>query len=195
MGNQAILSLGDCGEFEASNLIPITWLSLFVAADLHIEKLVEDGEEYEAAKFQTSPTTAVDRVKQIRNKLEGKTPIWPYLRPIEILQEILVYCPADEIIELDVTQFWQINEVYRQRVASVTTNFEQMMASITSEEAHDLSVLDQMVNDLSLNQIASVADLDSEDKMFVLIGTYWGDEILENKYSLEFFDDFYWGAK
>ena len=53
-------------------------------------------------------------------------------------------------------------------------------------------LLSELVNEFSLGNISSVADLSPEDRMFVLIGTYWGNAEREEMYSLEYFDEAYW---
>lgn len=55
-------------------------------------------------------------------------------------------------------------------------------------------ILTQLVNDFSVGKISSVTDLEYGEKMFVLIGTYWGQEDDEDLYPLEYFDEVYWAA-
>lgn len=66
-----------------------------------------------------------------------------------------------------------------------------MLESLTGEERKDLEILNHLVDDYSMGAISSLADLDPEDRMFVLIGTYWGER--EDVYTLEYFED-YWSA-
>ena len=65
------------------------------------------------------------------------------------------------------------------------------LESLTGEERKDLEILNRFVNDYSMGTISSLADLDAEDRMFVLIGTYWGER--EDIYTLEYFED-YWST-
>ena len=195
VGNQTFLYLGGCGEFEANNILPVTWLSLFTSEEFIIETRTQDGEEFEVAVYQTSIEAALERIRQVRVHIEDKTPIWIYLRPIVVLHDILAQCPSDEIIELDLSQFWDKDQIYRERVVESPTRFTDLLASVTGQEEDDLARLNQLVNYLSLNHISSVTELNSEDKMFVLIGTYWGDKELEELYSFEYFDDAYWNRE
>ena len=192
MGNRTALSFGSCGEFEANNCLPVTWLALFAPQELLIETREEDSERYDAAVYRTSQALALQRVTQTISKLKGFTPAWSYLRPLEILRDELVHCLSDEPITLDMTQLWAMNESFRQKVSRGISAFAEMLNRFTGDKERDLATLNQLVNDLSTGPIFSVADLSAEEKMFVLIGTYWGDEEREALYSLEYFSESYW---
>jgi hypothetical protein len=191
MGNQTMLYFGDCCEFEASNCLPVTWLALFGLQDFVVEERREGSEEYEIAAYRTSHSAALERVNSVIDRLQGQTPVWAYLRPLEILRDELRLCSSDQPVELDVTQFYRArNQVYRQRVIEGPAAFAGMLEAITGDEARDLALLNQLVSDYSLFGTSSVADLHPEDRMFVLIGTYWGER--EDLYTLEYFGESYW---
>ena len=149
-------------------------------------------EEAQVAVYQTSRATALERVESAILSLEGKTPIWTYLRPLEILRDELQHCQSGNPVELDVTQFyWARDPVYQQRILDGPSAFAHILESLTGEEHKDLGILNHLVNDYSMGAISSLADLDAEDRMFVLIGTYWGER--EEIYTLEYFED-YWST-
>jgi hypothetical protein len=149
-------------------------------------------QEYFAAGYRTSQSKALQRVEMAIGKLKGHTPVWTFLRPLEILRDELKLCPQDAILNLDLTQLWAMNETFNQRVTQAVAAFTKMLNELTGQEEQDLSLLSQLVNDFTLGSVSSVADLDPEERMFVLIGTYWGDEERENLYSLEYFNEAYW---
>ena len=144
------------------------------------------------AGYRTSQLAALQRVESTIKRLKGHTPVWAYLRPLEILRDELRRCPPDEPIELDVTQFWTKDEIFKQRVTQSAAAFANMLDTLTGDEQQDLAILDRLVNDLSTENTSSVSNLHPEDRMLVLIGTYWGD--LEDLYSLEYFGEVYWTA-
>jgi hypothetical protein len=148
-------------------------------------------EECDVAVYQTSQRAALERVEAVIDRLVGQTPVWAYLRPLEILRDELRLCSSDQPVELDVTQFyWAGNQVYRQRVIEGPAAFAGMLTALSGDEARDLALLNQLVSEYSVFATPSVADLHPEDRMFVLIGTYWGER--EDLYTLEYFDESYW---
>jgi hypothetical protein len=150
-------------------------------------------EEAEVAVYKTLSVQALERVEAVIERLKGKTPIWAYLRPLEILREELRLCPQDGPVELDVTQlYWAKEPVYGQRVSEAASAFAQMLDSLTGDERGDLATLDQLVNDYNLFPTSTVADLDPETLAFTLFGTYWGER--EDLYAMEYFDEAYWTA-
>lgn len=187
MGNQAYLFLGQSDEFEANNVIPVTWLTLFSSEDLIIESQSEDGERHKIAKYRTTSSIALARLKQVIAFLKDKTFVWPFLRPIEILQEVITSCAIDGYVELDLTQFWEEDRT----IVDSISKFANFLDSI-KDMPSDVEQLQQLVAELSVNHISSIAQFDSETKMFIFIGTFYGSEELENLYSLEYFDDDYW---
>lgn len=189
MGNRAYLSFGTCCEFEANNCIPVTWLALFGPDDFLVEMHCEDSEEYEVAVHRTSQPEALQRVEFVIDRLEGRTPVWAYLRPLEILRDELKLCSPDASIELDVTQFWAKDEIFKERVTQGADAFAKMLEDMVGD-GQDLTRLNQLVSDFNIARISSVVNLDPEDRMFVLIGTYWGER--EDLYSLEYFTEAYW---
>jgi hypothetical protein len=168
--------------------------TLFDTRYFLIETRHEGSEEYAVAVYQTSQPTALQRVESAIGRLKGHTSIWAYLHPLEVLRDELKRCPPDESIELDVTQFWAKDETFRRRVTLGAASFANMLDALTGDEQQDLAMLDALVGDLNVASISSVANLNPEDRMFVLIGTYWGNEELEDLYSLEYFSEEYWTA-
>ncbi len=193
MGNRTSLSLGTCCEFDANNCLPVTWLALFGSQDYLVEVHREGSEEYNVAGYRTSQLAALQRVESAIKRLKGHTPVWAYLRPLEILRDELGRCPPDETIELDVTQFWTKDEIFKHRVTQGAAAFANMLDILTGDEQQDLAILNRLVNDLNTANVASVSNLHPEVRMLVLIGTYWGD--LEDLYSLEYFDEAYWTVR
>ena len=110
MGNSTHLFLGDYCEFEANNCLPVTWLALFDTQEFIIERYQEDTEETIATGYRTNQSKALKRVESTIEKLQGHTPVWGFLRPLEILQEELKRCPQDATLNLDLTQLWAVNE-------------------------------------------------------------------------------------
>jgi hypothetical protein len=192
VGNRTMLSFSSCCEFEANNCLPVTWLALFSPEDFVVETQREDDEEYSVAIYRTAQPTALQRAELAIDRLKGQTPAWAYLRPLEILRDELRSCPAIATIELDVTQFWAKDDAFRQKVIEGPAAFAILLDTITGDQQKDLAALDRLVDDYSIANISSVVDLDAEDRMFVLIGTYWGER--EDIYSLECFDEDYWGS-
>lgn len=198
MGNRTSLTFGTRCEFEANNCLPVTWLALFDEAEFLVEsrpfedEAEEDSEETEVAVYQTSPPTALKRVEIIIDKLKDRTPAWVYLRPLEILRDELKQCASDAVIELNVTELWGMNELFEQRVSQAPAAFNGMLNHLMGEEEQDSRLLTELVDHFNLGKVTSLAALDSESKMFVLIGSYWGEE--EDLYSLEYFDETYWTA-
>jgi hypothetical protein len=192
VGNRAMLSIGTCCEFEANNCLPVTWLSLFGSDDFVVETHQEGGEEFKMALYRTPRSAALQRVNSAISRLEGETPAWAYLRPLKILWDELQYCSSSETVELDVTQFWAKDEAYRQRVIDAASAFSDMLNTITGDETQDLVILDRFVDEYSIASVTTVADLHPENRMFILIGTYWGER--EHLYTLEYFGETYWTA-
>jgi hypothetical protein len=190
MGNRVSLSFESCCEIEANNCIPVTWLALFASDDFSVETHCEDSEIYSVALYRTSRSAALQRVQLAIAKLNGQTPSWAYLRPLTILESELHLCSSVEFIELDVTQFWARDKIFEQKAAQGPAAFVKMLNAMTGDEQQDLETLNKLVNDYALDTIPSIADLTPEDRMFVLIGTYWGER--ESLYSLEYFDEAYW---
>jgi hypothetical protein len=241
MGNRTYLTCGACWEFEANNVLPVTWLALVDAAGFRVETrraeypsaetpapggqpesswrrlrslahrfigretppppsaAARPGpgpvnyDEYEAAVYQTSQVAALRRVEGAIDRLKGQTPAWPFLRPLEILRDELRRCPPDETVELELTQFWAMDDARRERVRRAATAFGRWLDDVAGD-AGDIAALDRLVNDYTLGRVSSVADLHPEDRMFVLLGTYWGEPDREALYSLAHFDAAYWSS-
>jgi hypothetical protein len=151
-------------------------------------------EDCEVAVFKTCSSTALERVERVIKRLRGQTPIWTFLRPLEILERELQKCSPDDSIELDVTQLWAMDNSITERVVQGPKFFAKMLASVSGEVEHDLALLDKFVTAFSLAREESVRDLDSEMKMFVLLGSYSGEESSGQPYPLEYFNDAYWAG-
>lgn len=192
MGIRTLLSYKDCCQFEANNCLPVTWLSLFSPQDFILETQQEDGEEYKVAIFRTSRDEALRQADHAITILNGHTPTWSYLHPIEILKTELISCPSEGTIELDLTQFWQINEDYQQIVTASVTDFQKMVSMCSGNGNYDIPILTQLVNKYSLGKIPSIGELSAEDCMYLFFGTYWGDPEREELYSMDYFGDDYW---
>jgi hypothetical protein len=198
MGNRTYLTFGTRCEFDANNCLPVIWLALFEEPEFRIEmrrfedQSEEDYEEDEVAVYQTSQLIALKRVDATIDKLKNHTPIWSYLRPLEILRDELEYCTSDTVIELNVTELWAKDEIFEQRVSQAPVAFKEMLDSLTGEAEADLRRLTELVNRFNIGKIVSIIELDSDSKMFVLIGSYSGEA--EDLYSFGYFDEAYWIA-
>jgi hypothetical protein len=201
MGNRTYLTFGTRCEFDANNCLPVTWLALFEEPEFRVEMRrfeegneedYEENEENEVAVYQTSQPIALKRADATIDKLKDHTPIWSYLRPLEILRNELKCCASDTVIELNVTELWAKDEIFEQRVSQAPAAFKEMLNSVTGEEEEDLRLLTELVNRFNIGKIASMVELDSDGKMFVLIGSYSGEE--EDLYSFGYFDKAYWIA-
>ncbi len=190
VGNRVSLSISACCEFEANNCIPVTWLALFGPNDLTVDTRCDGPEKYDAVVYKTSQSVAFQRVEQAISKLRGRTPAWKYLRPLEVLRDELKRCSVNSSVELDATQFWAMNETFRQLVVHGPVAIATMIDAMTGEKQHDMAVLNTLVNDFNVVRISSVANLNPEERMFTLIGMYWGER--EDQYSLEYFGEAYW---
>jgi hypothetical protein len=195
MGNRMALTFSNCCEFEANDCLPITWLVLFSSQEFLIETRQEDGEEYEVTLYRTNRDTALKRVNQVINSLKGRTPAWAFLQPIEILKDELNFCSSAELIELDATQFWVIDESFQRKIANAATAFQEIVGDFVGNSEHDIPLVTQLVNEYSLETISSITEIDSEERMFILIGTYWGDPEREKLYSFDYFGDKYWRSE
>jgi len=187
MGNRAMLSLGTCCEFESNNCLPVTWLALFDPEDFLTETRHEDSGKYKVATYSTLRPAALQQVELAIDRIKGQTPIWAYLRPLEILRDELRLCSENAPVCLDATQFWTRDVVFEQRISKGSTAFTNMLDSLTGDEQQDLATLNQLINDYNTVPVSSVANLHPEDRMFLMIGTYWGKR--EDLYSLEYFDE------
>lgn len=154
-------------------------------------QVFRETEEYDVAIYRTSRLQALTRAESAITRLKGRTPIWAFLRPLEILRDELHLC-SQETIELDVTQFWAIGRVFEQRISRAPDDFSGLLDALTNNEEQDLAALNRLVNLYNRVQLSSVTDLDPEVRMFVLLGTYYGDKEREAIYSLEHFSEAYW---
>jgi hypothetical protein len=192
MGNRTCLFFeGQC-EFEANNCIPVTWLALFERQEFLIEE--DKDEESVAAGYKTSQSKALQRLEQCINQLRVNPTIWQFFRPLEILRDELSLCSQETDVILDLTQFWAIDEVYQDRTQHAVNLFEDVINRFTGDKEEDLILLNQLVNQFGFGSISFLSDLSCEERMFILIGMYFGDPQKEEKYSLEYFNTSYWTA-
>jgi hypothetical protein len=197
MGNRTSLSFDDYCEFEANNCLPVTWLALFTPDEFKIEIRQEDpeeGGEYEVVLYRTSHISALNRVEQTIALLKGHTPIWGFLKPLELLRNELERCLSTGSIELDVTQLWAMDESFQQKIANAAQTFFEIIKRITGDKEADLALLNELVKEFSLGYIPSVAKLSPEERMFVLIGTYWGNADQEALYTFDYFNEEFWNG-
>lgn len=195
MGNRTRLSIGGRGEFEANNCLPVTWLALFDPRDFLVETHQEQQEEeFEVALYRTSAGAALERVARAIGRLRGRTPAWAFLRPLEILRDELAYCAPDETVELNTMELWATSEASRRKVAQAPAAFARMLEALRGDTQRDLAALNELAGEYSLVNEVSVANLSGEERMLVLLGTYWGDAEREALYSLEYFGESYWHA-
>jgi hypothetical protein len=124
--------------------------------------------------------------------LEGFTPAWALLRPIEILLDELNLCPTDTILNLDLTEIWAFDDTFKLKMTKIVSSFDHFIETLKGDKENDLTNLSKLVGELTLGPISSVDNLTPEEKMFVLIGTYWGKPEREALYSLEYFGLNYW---
>lgn len=192
MGNRTYLFFESQCEFEANNCIPVTWLSLFEAQEFLIEE--DKDEESVAVGYKTSQSKALQRLDQFIHQLRTNPTIWQFFRPLEILKDELSLCSQETAVILDLTQFWAFNEVNQERTQHAVNLFENVINRFTRNQEEDLILLNQLVNQFNLANISSLSDLSCEDRMFVLIGMYFGNPIKEEKYSLDYFNTDYWTA-
>jgi hypothetical protein len=190
--------MGEVGEFEANNCLPATWLALFEPKEYVIEREDEDededDEEYVVVGYKTTALKASQRVKTVINQIKGQTPVWAFLKPLEILWDELALCSEEDVITLDLTQLWAIDESYEQKIQEAVWDFRKMLQQFNGSLEYDLSLLNQFIGAFALGPTLSVMDLSAEEKMFVMIGTYYGDEEHEDLYSLEYFGEEYWAV-
>jgi hypothetical protein len=195
MGNRTSLTLGHYCEFEANNCIPITWLALFAQQDFLTENRDFDGDKFTVSLFSTSRELAIQHVEKALSQVKNNVFIWPFLRPFKILLDELELCPSNEKIELDVTQFRDAGKIFDKRAIQAVSSFVEMLNALNGDKTSDLERLNRLINDLNLGKDFLVSNLSAEEKMFVLIGTYWGNPEQEALYSLEYFNDDYWNAR
>jgi hypothetical protein len=192
MGNRTCLFFESHCEFEANNCIPVTWLALFKPQEFLIEE-DKDGESVTVV-YKTSQSKALQRLDQLINQLRIYPTIWKFMRPMVILRDELSLCSQETAIILDLTEFWAIDKVYQDRTEHAVNLFEDAIRQVTENEEKHVILLNQLVNQFGFGNIPSLSDLSCEDRMFVLIGMYFGDPEKEEKYSLEYFDMSYWTA-
>ena len=190
MGSRTSLVLGKRCEFEANNCLPITWLAIFDVNDFHIENRLIGGDNCEVAVYKTSAAQAAKRAEGALSRLKSYPHVGKFLRPLEIIVSELKSCSADSKVEMDVGQLVNYSEELAQQVRRAPAAFAEMLEAFSGNEKQDSNSLTALVSDLSLHSIDSITDLNPEDRMFILIGTYWGDK--EDEYSLAYFGESYW---
>jgi hypothetical protein len=175
-------------------LRPVTGQESLERSGLGTPAVETFSEECQVAVFKTSQPAALERVQRAIDKLKDKTPIWTCLRPLEILQSELQRCSPEEIIELDMTQLWAMGTTIAERLTQGPGLFTEMLDHVRAAGEQDFAWLDKLVNDFMVARPVSVAKLDSEDKMFALIGSYESEDADRQPYPLEYFTDAYWAG-
>ena len=190
LGNRAILQVGSCFELESSNCIPVTWFALYGDGDLHLETVRDGYEQYETILYKTTAKRALARITSVVPNLEDKTPVWSFLRPIEILRDEIYQCPPDRTISLDVTQFWFHDERMQKQLKDAPRNFLQFVSGLTGNRSYDIALLDELMSLYNLARFSSVLDYPLDNLVFLLFGSFSGRG--EEKYSHEFFNEAFW---
>lgn len=171
-------------------IIPFLAISRFFSKPAKTPKI--QPEEYLKVEYRTSQPKALERVKTNISKLKSCSPIWSFFRPLEILRDELSLCPENETITLDLTPFMEFDDEYKQTIKEAVLKFSMMLNQFDGNKEHDLDLLNRLINEFSIGNISSIANLTPEERMFVLIGIYSGNEERENLYSLSYFDEAYW---
>lgn len=191
MGNRAYLTLGSSGQFEANNCLPITWLALFNPSDFRQETRDFDGDLAEIVCFQTTAGQAQQNIQAILSKITLYPHILRYLWLLKLLYEELQQIP-EEIIELDVSEWVAINEQWATLMPTAPQLFQQLCTGFSGDEAQDLALLTQFVNQFKLDlPVQSLHQLNNEELSWLLVGFFEGEEALEEKYSPSFFKTSY----
>lgn len=190
MGQYTYLYLGERCEIEAKNCLPISWLPLFAADNFSVVPSAIAGDTYLAYVLKTSAEEALHKAERAKARLLPFPHISRFLRPIEILITELQHRASADLVKLDATQLVQEDDVFAQRLQNGPRAFDEMLGAMTGDEGQDCSRLERFISTFKLSQIDSLRKMHSEDRMFLLFGTYWGDD--ESKYSSRFFDKSFW---
>ena len=194
MGNRTCLTFGNYCQFDANNCLPITWLALFTPQDFLTQEQEEDGDKSTFILYRTTRELAIQRIENVINKTKKNSAVWSFLRPLGLLKDELELCPASSEIELNMTQFWSIDSVFEQKTTQAASIFTSTINGFIGNGILDIKTLSELVKDFSLGNISSVSNLNSEEKMYVLIGFYEGNPEHEKLYSIAYFNDDYWKA-
>jgi tetratricopeptide (TPR) repeat protein len=190
LGIRAYLTVDSCFQITSNNCIPVTWFALFRDGDLHPETVRDGYEQYETILYKTTAKRALTRIKSIVPSLEDKSPVWSFLRPIEILRDEISQCPTDSTITLDVTQFWFYDESMQQQLKDAPRNFSQFVSALTGNMSHDIALLDELISLYNLAQFSSMLNYPVDSLVFLLFGSLSGRG--EEKYSHEHFSEEFW---
>ena len=194
-GAIAYLSLGDYCQFETSSCIPVTWLALFATGDWAVESRHRGPYEYTAVLYKTLRTEALQRVEAAIERATKYPSVWAYLRPLEVLRDELERCPPGARVELHATEVWEGSEAIRKQVRSGAADLAAMLEGLSGEGEENVASLSLLVDGLGYAAIRSLAELDAEARMLVLIGAYWGDPEREELYSRGCFSEDYWSEE
>jgi hypothetical protein len=198
MENRTHLFFEDFYEFEGTDCLPVTWLSLFD----NDEYVVETSDESEerggivqmilsmfqspqdtgplqnfdtqqitlAAGYRTSQPDALERVELYIKKIRDHSPAWTFLQPLEILRDRLLACPEDATIVLDLTHFWVIDEENKRRSRDAVDEFAVMVNRLNGNAEHDLALIENLVQQFACDDCMSLNDLSPEECTPILIG-------------------------
>lgn len=186
MGHRTNLHIGWRTEIEANNLIPINWLPIFAPSDLEFEDWGEDGT---LVSLVVNKETALTRLFQFSDFLSTYESYRKYFRPLDIILAEIVALKQDEMITLNISQFWQVDKSNANHTILNLGHFSDIIVGDRQFEAPDIDVL---INRFSMYKVKPVEKLSEADKMHVLFGTYWGDLDKEALYSTRYFCDGYW---
>ncbi|MEM9777188.1 MAG: hypothetical protein AAF902_21595 [Chloroflexota bacterium] len=186
MGHRTNLHIGWQTEIEANNLIPINWLPIFSPSDLEFEDWGEDGT---LVSLVVKKETALARLFQFSDFLKAYDSYRKYFRPLDIILSEIMTIKPDDMITLNISQFWHVDESNANHVIVNLGHFSDIIVGDRQFDAPDIDVL---INRFSMYKVKPVGQLSAADRMHVLFGTYWGDLGKESLYCPAYFGDGYW---
>jgi hypothetical protein len=193
MGHYTYLVFGDYATFEAKNCLPLPWLALFAPGDYTVDIQQEDDVRIERQRFVTSHVLARQRVTSAIDSVRGKG-VSAYLRPLLVLDDVLSDGAPDAPVVLDGYELIAIGGDREERFRRGPARFARMLGSFTGDLQADLQAFNEVFWGLPswVPITESVADMDPEERMFVLLGWYEGDPKREAIYSLDHFKADFW---
>ena len=186
MGNRTNLHIGWNTEIEANNLIPINWLPIFAPSDLEFEDWGEDGT---LVSLVVNKETALTRLFQFGDFLKTYDSYKTFFRPLDIILAEIMSLKKDEMITLNISQFWNVDD---RNANNTIVNLQHFSDIIVGDRQFDAPDIDVLINRFSMYKVKPVEKLSAADKMHVLFGTYWGDLDKEALYSTPYFGEGYW---
>ncbi len=175
LGNRTALNIGTNHEFEANNLIPVSWWALFAPEDFRVEERNLEGEDCAVAVYRTTQKSALQRIDQWMVRLKKTAEIWEYLRVMEFLREILISERAETAVELVVTQFWAMGEPYTTRVTRGPAVFAVMADGVETYKGRKFFVLEGTVLQYAPGFRGYLDRMHGEELAWMLLGLYFGE--------------------